>query len=118
ALSNPCAVPAARNYQRRQPERSQLHQTVRANWRNFLSLVKGEGSGLPGFVRAEVERFLECGILAKGFARVRCGACGEETLAALRNVGIRGARLAFFSGSLPIVPPIRAAHGTANPQLM
>jgi len=31
---------------------------------------------------AEFERYLRCGILANGFARVRCIACGDELLVA------------------------------------
>lgn len=30
----------------------------------------------------EFRRYLECGILAYGFARVRCGECGHDTLIA------------------------------------
>ncbi|TMA10102.1 MAG: hypothetical protein E6J84_15060 [Deltaproteobacteria bacterium] len=37
-------------------------------------------SGLPRFVVAEFERYLRCGILANGFARVRCVDCGDELL--------------------------------------
>jgi len=43
---------------------------------------RGDGAGLPGFVVAEFERYLACGILANGFARVRCSSCGDELLVA------------------------------------
>lgn len=35
-----------------------------------------EGTGLPGFVRRELYAYLDCGILANGFARVHCSTCG------------------------------------------
>jgi hypothetical protein len=37
---------------------------------------------LPDFVKEEFEVFLECGILAQGFLRVRCAECAHEKLVA------------------------------------
>ena len=37
-------------------------------------------SGLPAFVRGEVERFGKCGILAHGFVRVYCPTCRDDLL--------------------------------------
>ena len=37
---------------------------------------------LPQFVRDEFDAFLECGILAHGFLRLRCGDCGHDKLLA------------------------------------
>src|SRR5882762_7450792 len=74
-----------RGYRRREPERTLLHATVRAHWKTFLAEMEklGEaGANLPRFVAGEFERYLECGILANGFARVRCQACGDELLVA------------------------------------
>ena len=39
-------------------------------------------SGLPRFVVRELRAFLDCGILARGFERVRCHACGVDTVVA------------------------------------
>jgi hypothetical protein len=70
-------------YQRRTPETSLLYEAIRKNLKTFLSELDGEsGAGLPRFVASDFERYLRCGILAYGFARVRCGACGEELLVA------------------------------------
>jgi len=69
------AAPLASRYRRREPERTLLHATVRAHWKTFLAEVeeRGEaGASLPRFVAGEFERYLACGILAHGFARVRC----------------------------------------------
>ncbi len=46
-----------------------------------------EGGSLPGFVIAEFERYLACGVLAHGFTRVRCDACGKVRLVALSCKG-------------------------------
>jgi len=42
----------------------------------------GGGFGLPGFVEQTFAAYLRCGILAHGFARVRCKDCGDERLIA------------------------------------
>jgi hypothetical protein len=42
----------------------------------------GTGARLPRFVKDEFDAFLECGILAHGFLRLRCGECGRDTLLA------------------------------------
>ncbi len=35
---------------------------------------------LPSYVERELRAYLDCGILARGFARVRCPDCGFERL--------------------------------------
>lgn len=79
----------AQGYRRREPERTLLHETVRGHLKTFLAEVEqcGDGAGLPGFVISEFERYLDCGILAKGFARVRCTSCGDEMLVAFSCKG-------------------------------
>ncbi len=51
---------------RREPERSVLYETVRTHWNTLLAEVaqRTDGGSLPGFVIAEFERYLSCGILA------------------------------------------------------
>ena len=38
--------------------------------------------GLPRYVRRELEGFMDCGILARGFLRVYCPACRQSSLVA------------------------------------
>ena len=82
-------APAGLRYRRREPERTLLHATVRAHLKTFLAEMeqRGDGAGLPGFVISEFERYLACGILAHGFARVRCSSCGHEMLVAFSCKG-------------------------------
>lgn len=48
-----------------------------------LAQVEAETeSGLPDFVKDEFDAFLECGILAHGFLRLRCVDCTHEKLVA------------------------------------
>ena len=67
-------------YRRRKPEESVLYGVVQENLESFLELAahRSGGKGLPTYVRQEFERYLDCGILANGFARVRCAACGYD----------------------------------------
>jgi ribosomal protein S27E len=37
---------------------------------------------LPQFVKDKFDAFVECGILAHGFLRLRCGDCGHDKLVA------------------------------------
>ena len=53
---------------------------MREHLKTFLAELEQDGSGLPRFVVAEFERYLRCGILANGFVRARCTACGDELL--------------------------------------
>jgi hypothetical protein len=70
-------------YERRRPEQTLLHRLVREHLETFLAQVQARtGTGLPELVRDEFEAFLECGILAHGFLRVRCADCAHERLVA------------------------------------
>ena len=67
------------HYERRRPEETILHCLVREHFATFLAQVEARtGTGLPEFVKDEFEAFLECGILAHGFLRVRCADCAHE----------------------------------------
>lgn len=75
-------------YERRRPEQTLLHRLVREHLETFLAEVEARtGTGLPAFVRDEFEAFLQCGILAHGFLRVRCADCAHEKLVAFPASG-------------------------------
>jgi hypothetical protein len=77
-------TPAARPipYERRRPEDTVLYQLVQEHLETFLAQIEAEpGAGLPEF-EEEFEAFLECGILAHGFLRLRCADCAHEKLVA------------------------------------
>ncbi len=49
----------------------------------YLAHVEAEiGARLSKFVKEDFDAFLECGILAHGFLRLRCAECAHETLVA------------------------------------
>ena len=71
------------HYERRRPEETILYQLVQEHIETFFAQVETEtGSGLPNFVKDEFDTFLECGILAHGFLRLRCADCTHEKLVA------------------------------------
>ena len=71
------------HYERRRPEETTLYQLVQEHAETFFAFVEAEtGASLPQFVKDEFDAFLECGILAHGFLRLRCGECGHEKLVA------------------------------------
>ena len=60
-----------------------LHKVVRENLEEFLREARGgseDGEGVPDFVVDELRRFLKCGSLSGGFARLKCEKCGKERL--------------------------------------
>jgi hypothetical protein len=72
-------------YRRRVPEETVLHQVVRDHLEEFLDRADRRAAGgrsLPRYVRNALRRFVDCGILARGFARVRCPGCGYDTAVA------------------------------------
>ena len=79
----PCAASRGSIYHRREPERTLLYRTVQTHLATWLALQDdGTGGGAPAALEREFHRYLECGILAHGFARARCADCGHDFLIA------------------------------------
>ena len=74
-------VPAGNpvQYERRRPEETTLYQLLQEHAESFFAHVQAEtGASLPQFVKDEFDAFLDCGILAHGFLRLRCWDCGHK----------------------------------------
>lgn len=71
-------------YARRRPEAGTLHRVVRENLKTFYAATEDRhgGASLPSLVRKELEGYLDCGLLCRGFAVVACGSCNERRLVA------------------------------------
>ena len=76
-------------YQPRQPQQTALWQTMQRYWTGFRRSAGEDGRPIPAFVETGVRRFLSCGSLASGFARLRCNGCRDELLVAF-SCKIRG----------------------------
>ena len=66
------------HYERHRPEKTTLYRLVQQHAASFIAYTEAStGAALPQFVKDEFDAFLECGILAHGFLRLRCGDCGH-----------------------------------------
>ena len=80
--SRRCQAVPPDGYRPRRPETTVLYRAVSRHLSGFLAQADLDDGrpGLPGFVRRELSALLDCGILARGFLRVRCARCREDLL--------------------------------------
>jgi hypothetical protein len=73
-------------YRSRRPEDSAYYRCVEDHFEDFEQAYEERFERSYGFyrpyLRSVIYRYLDCGILRNGFARVRCGECGHEYLLA------------------------------------
>lgn len=84
------ASPGPRAYHRHRPERTPLYQVVQDHLETWLAHHHDawpDERPVPAHIEREYRRYLECGILAHGFARARCGDCGHDFLVAFSCKG-------------------------------
>lgn len=71
------------HYERHRPELTTLYRLVQQQAGTFIAETEvATGADLPQFVKDAFDAFLECGILAHGFVRLRCADCGHDKLVA------------------------------------
>ena len=72
-------------YRPRRPTTTPLYPVVQHHLETFLAEAAQSdpgGYGVPSWVEKDLRAYLRCGILAHGFARLRCSGCGHERLLA------------------------------------
>ena len=69
-----------REYVPRNPEKTVLYNVVAGYLETFLTRQRERDRVVPRFVEQELRAFLDCGVLARGFLRVHCDACGLDRL--------------------------------------
>ncbi len=74
-------------HERHDPSATVLHRVMREHLETFLAEAGMSGDRFPRYVEQEFRDYLECGILAHGFLRVKCEACHEERLVAFSCKG-------------------------------
>ncbi len=77
-------------YRPRRPTTTPLYPVVQHHLETFLAQATETdpmGYGVPSWVEKDLRAYLRCGILAHGFARVRCEDCGHERLLAFSCKG-------------------------------
>jgi hypothetical protein len=77
-------------YAPRRPSQSVLYRCVQEHLATWLAQCRDghhDAGPVTAYVEREFRRYLECGILAHGFARARCGPCGHDFLIAFSCKG-------------------------------
>ena len=78
------SAPSAKAYRPRGYGRSKFYTVLLEHFETFLNVYESRFRGQYGYLRPVVSeavyKFLDCGDLSKGFARVRCENCGDEYL--------------------------------------
>jgi len=108
------AAPQA-TFARHRPEQTTLYEVVRDNLATLYAAVD-DGAlsvALPAFVRKELDGYLDCGLLCRGFGRLRCDRCHESHLVAFSCKGrgfcpsCLGRRMASTAANLleHVLPP-------------
>jgi hypothetical protein len=90
--------PNAADYWPRDAEHTVLYRVIDEHLETFLETAQrhADGCRLPAFVEQEFRDFLTCGVLAHGFARLRCAECAFERLVPFSCKG-RGFLLALHT---------------------
>jgi Transposase zinc-binding domain len=76
---------APARYRPRRSSRSVLYHCVQERLETWLAQCReghDDDGPVPEYVEREFRRYLECGLLAYGFARARCGQCRHDFLIA------------------------------------
>jgi hypothetical protein len=77
------------DYERHRPETTALYELVRDNLETLYGAI-ADGAldvRVPKHAKKELEAYLDCGLLGRGFARLRCGSCDESRLVAFSCKG-------------------------------
>jgi hypothetical protein len=79
----------ANAYQRRRPETTALYEVVRDNLETLYGAIDDGALAvrLPKHAKKELEAFLDCGLLCRGFARLHCASCEHSQLVAFSCKG-------------------------------
>ena len=83
----PSTVPGG--YRRHRPETTVLYGIVRDNIETLHGAIE-DGAlpvRIPKHAERELEAYLGCGLLCRGFGRLRCGYCGENRIVAFSCKG-------------------------------
>ncbi|WP_438028527.1 transposase zinc-binding domain-containing protein [Sorangium sp. So ce233] len=76
-------------YERRRPEKTTLYEIVRDNVETLYGAIDDGAIAvrIPKHAKKELEAYLDCGLLRRGFARLRCERCEESRLVAFSCKG-------------------------------
>lgn len=77
------------HYERHRPETTALYEVVRDNLATLYGAIDDGALDvrLPKHAKKELDAYLDCGLLCRGFARLKCGSCDETRLVAFSCKG-------------------------------
>jgi Transposase zinc-binding domain/Putative transposase len=83
------ASPRSGAYRRHRPETTALYEVVRDNLETLYGAIDDGAIAvrIPKHARKELEAYLDCGLLCRGLARLRCAECGESLVVAFSCKG-------------------------------
>ena len=117
------ASPAEGNaFARHRPEDTTLHRVVRENLQTLYAALEEQGTRLPDFVRAELDGYIGCGLLTRGFRLLRCDDCRECQLVAFACAGrgycpsCLGRRMAQTAANLVEHPSASSGQACCRPR--
>jgi len=65
-------------YRPREAQQTVLHQVVKKYLPEFIEQAEMGGHGVPAFVQGELEAFLACGDITRGFTHLKCPRCDHD----------------------------------------
>ncbi|HMI83253.1 MAG TPA: transposase [Polyangiaceae bacterium] len=79
----------AGQYERHRPELTTLYEVVRDNLETLYGAIDDGALDvkLPKHAKKELEAYLDCGLICRGFSRLKCGSCNESHLVAFSCKG-------------------------------
>lgn len=69
-------------YRPRKPEKTQLFQVIKKNYLSWRKSRNDQENPVPHYIENVFQKYLGCGILAKGFACAHCDGCSKDFLIA------------------------------------
>ncbi|WP_437836057.1 hypothetical protein [Sorangium sp. So ce1153] len=102
-------------YERRRPEKTTLYEIVRDNVETLYGAIDDGAIAvrIPKHAKKELEAYLDCGLLCRGFVRPRCERCEESRLVAFSTSASGTKR--FASDSAPAATSTPLMSGTMYP---
>lgn len=74
-------------YRPRRPEKTPLFQVIKKHFNTWYKQSTEHDKPVPCYIPKAFHKYLECGILAKGFACARCTGCNKDFFIALSCKG-------------------------------
>jgi len=77
---SPASTSSISSYAPRRPEEGPVFKLIQNNWLKFVRAADEVEKSIAGYVSKEMEEFLGCGVLARGFLRLKCEGCEYSRL--------------------------------------